>query len=98
VKRRLVIRPDALQEIDEAAAWYKPRRRFLARAFINEVNRGIRAIAEAPERFPIREGEARHLVLSGFPYSIIYKVTDDEVIIIACFHDRRDPAEWKRRL
>jgi plasmid stabilization system protein ParE len=98
VKRRLVIRPDALAEIDEAAAWYKPRRRFLARAFLDAVNSGIRAIAEAPERFPFREGEARHLVLSRFPCSIIYKATDDEVIILACFHDRRDPDEWRRRL
>ena len=98
MKRRLVIRPAALEEIDEAAAWYKPRRRFLARAFVEAVNSGIRAIAEAPERFPFREGDARHLVLDQFPYSIIYKVTDEEVTIIACFHDRRDPDEWRRRL
>lgn len=98
MKRRLVIRPDALVEIEEAAAWYKPRRRFLDRDFINTVNAGIRAIAENPERFPIREDDARFLVLPRFPYSIIYQVTDDEVIILSCFHERRDPAEWKRRL
>ena len=98
MKRRLVIRPAALEEIDEAAAWYKPRRRFLAQAFVDAVNAGIRAIAEAPERFPILEGEARHLVLPQFPYSIIYTATDDEVVVIACFHQRRDPDEWRRRL
>ena len=97
-RRRLVIIPDALKEIDEAAAWYKPRRRFLARDFVDTVNAGIQAIAENPERFPFREGQARHLVLPRFPYSIIYKVTDDHVIILSCFHDRRDPAEWRRRL
>lgn len=98
MKRRLIILPAALEEIDEAAAWYKPRRRFLARAFVETVNSGIEAIAETPERFPILEGEARHLVLPQFPYSIIYTATDEEVVIVSCFHQRRDPDEWKRRL
>jgi toxin ParE1/3/4 len=98
VKRRLVIRPEALAEIDEAAAWYKPRRRLLARAFLDAVDSGIRAIAENPERFPFREDDTRGLVLPRFPYTILYTLTEQEVIIIACFHERRDPEEWRRRL
>jgi plasmid stabilization system protein ParE len=98
VKRRLVIRPEALAEIDEAAAWYKPRRRLFARAFLDAVDSGIRTIVENPERFPFREGDVRALVLPRFPYTILYTVTDEEVVIITCFHDRRNPDEWRRRL
>jgi hypothetical protein len=36
--------------------------------------------------------------MDRFPYSIIYLVDDEDVVILSCFHQRRDPAEWMRRL
>jgi len=35
--------------------------------------------------------------MARFPYSIIYLVTNDEVVVLSCFHQRRDPAVWIAR-
>jgi plasmid stabilization system protein ParE len=43
-------------------------------------------------------GEARRAVLRRFPYSVIYAVREDEIVVIACFHGRRDPKRWQDRL
>jgi plasmid stabilization system protein ParE len=98
VIRRLVIRSDALEEIDEAAAWYEQRRRGLSSDFITVVDAAIRTVHRYPFRYPLIFKQARHLVLKGFPYSIIFFVTDDEVVIVSCFHERRAPRDWQDRL
>jgi len=37
-------------------------------------------------------------VLKRFPYSVLFRASEDEVVVIACFHGRRDPHDWLRRL
>ena len=97
MSRRLVFLPEAHEDIYEAAVWYRERSADLARKFTKAVKVATKNIARNPLRFPLLYGEARHLVMDHFPYSIIYLVTDEEVVILSCFHQRRDPAEWMRR-
>jgi hypothetical protein len=33
-------------------------------------------------------------LLRKFPYSIFYFVFDDTVVVLACFHMKRDPQDW----
>jgi hypothetical protein len=32
-----------------------------------------------------------------FPYAIIFEIQEHRVLIIACFHGRRNPKRWQRR-
>jgi len=32
-----------------------------------------------------------------FPYALFYVVDGDELLVIACFHSRRDPRRWQSR-
>jgi toxin ParE1/3/4 len=32
-----------------------------------------------------------------FPYALFFRVIDETVHVIACFHSRRDPRQWQRR-
>jgi plasmid stabilization system protein ParE len=43
-------------------------------------------------------GEVRRAVLRRIPYSVIFTVREDEIVVIACFHARRDPKGWQYRL
>lgn len=36
--------------------------------------------------------------VSGFPFNIIYVLLDEEVVVIAYAHERRQPEYWKGRL
>lgn len=45
-----------------------------------------------------REPRLRRKSVGGFPYGVIYFVTDDEVVIVAYAHDKRRPGYWTSRL
>ena len=46
---------------------------------------------------PFGEG-TRRAILRSFPYSVIYHVAAEEVLIVAVAHQRRRPDFWKGRL
>jgi hypothetical protein len=35
--------------------------------------------------------------LRRFPYSLFFVIEDETLIVIACFHGSRDPAQWQTR-
>jgi len=95
---RLLIRPEAAREVDQAARWYDARQRGLGPEFL----RSFRAAADALRRNPLIyqnvTGDARRVLLRRFPYSIFYEVHGSDVVILACFHEARDPEDWQRRV
>lgn len=96
--RRLVFRPEADLEINEAAEWYEARGQGLAVEFLRVLDACIESIRREPLLYPVVHGEARRAVLRRFPYSVIYAVREEEIVVIACFHGRRDPKRWQDRL
>jgi hypothetical protein len=55
-------------------------------------------IERNPDVFPVIFGQARRAVVRRFPFSVIYTVFSDEILVVACVHGRRDPAHWQKRL
>jgi plasmid stabilization system protein ParE len=99
VSFRLIFHPDARTEYSESVHWYKASAgKDIARSFNQVVREATRAISANPFRFPVLENEVRHLVLARFPYSVLYTIEADNVVIVSVFHQRRDPIEWRRRL
>jgi hypothetical protein len=54
-------------------------------------------ILENPETYPVFHREARRIRLKRFPYSILYRVYPELIVIVACLHGRRDPLKWRER-
>jgi len=48
--------------------------------------------------YPIVFSNARRAVLRRFPYSLIYVESGDDILVVACFHGRRNPRRWQDRL
>ena len=92
------IHRDAEAEFWAAAAYYEARIPGLALEFIQEVERGIKAIKADPQRWRIRKHGARRYNLEQFPYYIAYVDMADHVWIVAVAHGRRRPGYWKARL
>lgn len=97
MSRRINLRPEAEAEISEATTWYEERGPGLGSAYLDEVARVLRVIAEAPDHYPIVGGSIRKAVFRRFPYIVLYRAEDDEIVVVSCFHTRRDPKEWRRR-
>jgi len=95
---RRVIRPEADVELAQAARWYEERRRGLGGEFLDSFAAVTNRLCQNPRLFAPIFGETRRALLHRFPYSVIYEVHGDEVVILACFHESRDPKEWQRRV
>lgn len=95
--KSVIIRPTAAEEIDEAYLWYESQRAGLGEAFLSVVNRELERIGEVPELYAVLRRETRRAMLSRFPYSLLYRVVGDDVIVVACFHGKRDPRQWHER-
>jgi plasmid stabilization system protein ParE len=74
--------------------WYRARNALIADAFRATVFDTIDRIAEAPLAKAADDEGNRRRVLHRFPYSVIYEVSGDKVIILAVAHHRRKPGYW----
>lgn len=90
------IHDEAILDLRHGARFYERRRRGLGQEFVLSVDEAIAKVVEAPQRWPRFFGAQRFL-LDRFPYSIIYRVVDEQVQILAVALQRRRPTYWKRR-
>ena len=100
VKRwKLEIRPAAKRDFDEAADWYRDRDRELRNRFTGAIRTALSAIRQRPLSYPVVFGnEVRRVVVDRFPYSIFYKMKGDTILVIAIFHQSRNPIIWTGRI
>lgn len=87
----VVTRPAAAAEIEAAYRWYEKERAGLGSEFLEAVDGLLRVIAEDPERFPLAHKDVRRALLQRFPYSIFYRIVSSQIVVIACFHGKRNP-------
>ena len=90
--------PEAALEFEEAVRFYKQRGRNLGKRLAHEVRATIQKIVAAPERWRVLEQDVRRCLVRVFPYSVIYTIESDYILIIAVAHAKRQPGYWRHRL
>jgi toxin ParE1/3/4 len=83
--------PAALQEVEDAQAWYEERSLVAAAAFLRELSAAIRRLRDAPDRHASAEAGTRRVLLHRFPFTIYYRVQPSTLTIVAVAHQRRRP-------
>jgi toxin ParE1/3/4 len=81
----------------EARAWYDNIRSELGNRFAYAVDETIKVISENPRQFPIVHRGRRRAGVRRFPYGIFFEVQEERIVIIACFHGKRNPRYWQSR-
>ena len=94
---RVLFRPAAAAELDEAHRWYERERAGLGDEFLTAAQTLLDRLAENPLGFPLVHRDRRRAVFRRFPYSFIYRVVGDDVFVLACLHGNRDPRMWRSR-
>jgi toxin ParE1/3/4 len=89
--------PEASEDLLDARAWYDRIRPELGERFALAVEASLEAIAEHPMQFPVVHRSRRRAGVRRFPYGIFFEVQADRVVVIACFHGRRNPRRWQTR-
>lgn len=88
----------AQNEFDEAVDFYAEHASIqVAEAFILDIQNTRRRLAERPEIGISISQKLRILHLRHFPYSLIYRVSRDAIIVNAVAHQRRRPGYWSGR-
>lgn len=95
---RVVFRPAARREFDDAADRYDEQRSGLGEEFIVEIDQAVSKAAANPEHYPIVFGDVRRAVTRRFPFSVYFRVRGDSMVVLSVFHGRRNPVIWQRRI
>jgi len=66
-------------------------------AFSRAVDGAVSAVARFPGAFPEVHGSVRKAILRRFPYSLLFILEGDDVVVLGCFHHRQDPKNWAER-
>jgi toxin ParE1/3/4 len=95
--RNVRFHPQAEREAQRAFQWYNERNTTAAQAFLADLDHAILRVTEAPDRWPRYQGTARRYIFQRFPFSLIYRITDEAIDVIAVAHHRRRPGYWSDR-
>lgn len=95
---KVVFRPAARAEFDDAALWYDERQAGLGARFVGDIERAIDLAAKYPDRYPIKHEAIRCVRARRFPYSVFYLAETERIVVLAVFHASRDPAVWQARV
>jgi plasmid stabilization system protein ParE len=93
----LVIRSRARAEFDEAFDWYEQQRAGLGIQFAESVQAVFDNISAMPEQHAPIFRDVRRALVRQFPYSVMYRIRGGRVVVLAVFHNKRDPDIWKSR-
>jgi plasmid stabilization system protein ParE len=94
---RIEFHPAALQELIDSARYYEAHLPGLGTDFKSEVGRTLDLLSENPDIGVVIEAPYRRLPLHRFPFSIIYRIRESTLRILAVAHQRRRPGYWKGR-
>ena len=89
--------PEVDAELKEALARYESIRPSLAQRFAEAVVDTVEEIAAAPLQYAVVEKGRRRAGVHRFPYGLFFLVEETRIVVIACFHGRRNPRHWQLR-
>lgn len=98
MSRRVVLRPAARAEFDEAFDWYEARRAGLGSQFVASVEQAFDRISRNPLLHGTVYGEVRCALVRRFPYGVYYLVEEERIVVLAVFHSSREPKVWQGRV
>lgn len=76
--------PDVAIEIKSSYQWYESQADGLGHDYLSEPQSSFETIGELPETWPRFQVGFRRLLLSKFPFSIIYKTKKTFMLLLLC--------------
>jgi toxin ParE1/3/4 len=86
--RQVEFHPEAVEEAEAAARWYRERSTAVADAFLSELERSMELIEESPDRWPPTIQGTRRFLMRRFPFSVVYRHSAEAIEVLAVAHAR----------
>lgn len=87
----------AEQELLDAVSYYEEQETGLGLEYLGEVEHAVNFLMRYPEAGSKVRGSIRRLTLPKFPYSLLYRVLEDQIRVLAVAHHKRKPQYWVDR-
>lgn len=96
---KVLLLPEAKEDIREAAVWYEKQQKGLGKRFTEEIKTKVDFLKQNPTAVSVWHNSVRVAVLNIFPFLIHYLLEeeDSKIVIIAVFHSSRNPELWSKR-
>lgn len=95
---RIEFSPEARLKFEDGKRYYERQVPGLGERFRADVRDALARLRSWPLAAPVERGEIRRLILSRFPYKLLYSIESDLLYIIAVAHLHRTPDYWVKRI
>ena len=83
---RLIIKEPVYQMLDDAYWWYEQQLTGLGERLLNEIDGCFDKLRHTPFYYSIDTENFRNAILKHFPYKIVFRIVEKDVIIYAVYH------------
>ncbi len=95
--RSVIFHPLAEQELLDAVSYYEEQETGLGLEYLGEVEHAVNFLVRYPEAGSKVSGSTRRLTLPKFPYSLLYRLMEEQIRVLAVAHHKRKPQYWVDR-
>lgn len=96
--RTLIIHPEAVEEVSDAALHYQSADAGISARFLAETYASIEKARSQPLVYRCFDDVFRKVRVTRFPYAMIFRlVGDDRIQVLSVMHLHREPGYWKLR-
>ncbi len=96
--KTVIFHPLADRELADAVSYYEGQETGLGLEFLETVENSVNLLLRYPEIGSKITGSIRSIVIGKFPYSLLYRILEEEQIrILALAHSKRKPQYWSSR-
>ena len=79
-------------------AYYSKARAGAGTRFNEAVRQAVLRAVHHPHGGAPSFGETRTMLVKGFPFSVVYRASDDEILVVAIAPHRKRPYYWQTRV
>ena len=90
--------PPAEAELREGISYYSSISPELGSRFEQAIAEAVRKAVAHPDRGAPRSKSTRRWLVRSFPFGVIYRASELEVLIVAIAHQRKKPEYWAGRV
>jgi hypothetical protein len=94
---RLLIKARAIAMAKEAWEWYEEQQPGLGESFLQDLGASYRKIEKWPASYAKVKSGFRQVILTTFPYVVVFEIIEKDVIVYAVFHTSRSPRKKFKR-
>lgn len=87
----LVFKHQVYEMLDEAYWWYEQQLSGLGDRLLDEIESCFDKLQHTPFHYSTSTENYRSVFLKKFPYRIVFRIIEQEVVVYAVFHTSRNP-------